>query len=110
VFLIGSSMGGSSATIGSQGDVLTIAQNSGAGIFVTADGSLARIDRSRIVFDSNAGGNIVGDVIDLAFAGNQGRPQHFPGGNIVGRTPDRAPLGPPSWRPLPSAVSPWMPC
>jgi hypothetical protein len=52
--------GTSTADIGLQGDTLTIARNGGAGIFITNDGSLAHIDRTRIVFDSNAGGEIVG--------------------------------------------------
>ena len=52
--------GTSTADIGLQGDTLTIARNGGAGIFITNDRSLAHIDRTRIVFDSNAGGAIVG--------------------------------------------------
>jgi parallel beta-helix repeat protein len=51
--------GTSTADIGLQGDALTIARNHGAGICIN-DGSLARIDRTRIVFDSNEGGEVVG--------------------------------------------------
>jgi nitrous oxidase accessory protein NosD len=52
--------GTSTADIGLQGDAITIARNGGAGIFITNDGSLAHIDRTRIVFDRNAGGEIIG--------------------------------------------------
>jgi hypothetical protein len=52
-------LGTSTADIGLQGDALTIARNHKAGICIN-DGSLARIDRTRIVFDSNEGGEIVG--------------------------------------------------
>jgi hypothetical protein len=38
----------------------TITGNGGAGIFITNDGSLAHIDRTRIMFDSNVRGEIVG--------------------------------------------------
>jgi parallel beta-helix repeat protein len=61
VFLVGAS----SATIGLQGDVLTLTENGGAGIFVTDDGSLAHINRARIVFGGNGGGDIVGPVDDF---------------------------------------------
>lgn len=52
--------GASTADIGLERDVLTLSQNGRAGIEVIDDGSLARINRTRIVFDSNAYGDIVG--------------------------------------------------
>jgi hypothetical protein len=45
---------------------MTLARNGGAGIFVTGDGSLARIDSTNIVFDSNTAGDIIGPVEDVA--------------------------------------------
>ena len=55
----------STATIGLDGAILTLAQNGSRGIFVTNDGSVARINSARIMFDRNAGGNTIGPVLDF---------------------------------------------
>jgi hypothetical protein len=57
--------GKKAADIGLEGNSLTLAHNGGAGIFVATDGSQARIDSSRLLFEANAAGPIVGPVEDL---------------------------------------------
>lgn len=59
--------GASNASIGFQGDILTLAHNGGAGIFAADDGSTAQINSSRLVFDSNAGGDIAGGGLVIDF-------------------------------------------
>ena len=54
------------ADVGLDGGVITLAQNAGFGILVTDDGSVARINSTRIIFEGNGAGNIAGNVIDLA--------------------------------------------
>ena len=45
---------------------IEISENGKAGIFVDDDGSLAEIDSRQIVFDGNAEGDTVGNVVDVA--------------------------------------------
>jgi parallel beta-helix repeat protein len=54
--------GASTATICSTGGRLNVTQNGGAGILVSDDSSLARINTDQIVFSDNAEGDIVGPV------------------------------------------------
>jgi hypothetical protein len=48
--------------------LLELSQNGGAGLLVVADGfgSEAQIDSRQIVFEGNAGGDVVGNVCDVA--------------------------------------------
>jgi parallel beta-helix repeat protein len=46
--------------------VLEISDNGGAGLFVADDGSSAEIDSRNLVFRHNAGGDMIGDVTDVA--------------------------------------------
>jgi hypothetical protein len=54
------------ADIGLDGGVITLAQNAGFGVLVSNDGSVARINSRRIVFEGNLAGDFTGNVIDLA--------------------------------------------
>ena len=61
--------GRSTAAIGlDDAALLELSENGGAGLFVVADGfgSEAQIDSRQIVFEGNAGEDIVGDVCDVA--------------------------------------------
>lgn len=60
VFVVNRAM----ASIGLEGAVVMITHNEGAGLFVSSD-ALAVIDRTRIIFQDNRGGDIIGPVIDL---------------------------------------------
>ncbi len=60
--------GPSTATVGLDSDtILEVTQNNGAGLLVVDDGfgSEAQIDSRNIVFDGNADGDAVGNVIDV---------------------------------------------
>jgi Right handed beta helix region len=46
--------------------VLEISDDGGAGLFVADDGSSAEIDSRNLMFRNNAGGDIIGDVTDVA--------------------------------------------
>jgi parallel beta-helix repeat protein len=58
--------GASTATIGCAGDTIRVAQNGWAGLWVEDDGSLAQIDVSRVEFEDNARGDIMGPVVDCS--------------------------------------------
>jgi hypothetical protein len=61
--------GRSTAAIGlDDAALLELRQNDGVGLLVVADGfgSEARIDSRQLVFEGNAGGDMVGNVVDVA--------------------------------------------
>ena len=59
---------GATAAIGLDGAAeIVVSENLGAGIFVTADGSSAQINRGRLRIDANRGGDILGPVTEDVF-------------------------------------------
>jgi hypothetical protein len=66
IFLQGDPARAATADVGLDGGIITLAQNAGFGILVADDGSVARINSTRLVFEGNLAGNFAGNVIDLA--------------------------------------------